>query len=60
MPQYKIHQYYEYRSTMTVEAESAGEAAMKAQDIIDKLLAYYVDHTDMEVCDMQGEVLKIC
>ena len=36
MSQYKVHQYYEYRSTMTIEAESAGEAAMKAQDIIDK------------------------
>lgn len=58
MAKYKVHQYYEYRASMTVEAESPDEARDKALDIIDKLPVFYVDHTDMEVHDMQGEVLK--
>lgn len=59
MPIYKVYQYYEYRASMTVEAENPDEARNKACDIIDKFPAHYVDHTDMEICDMQGEVLKI-
>lgn len=59
MAQYRVHQYYEYRASMTVEADSVDEAIEKAWDIIDTMPAHYVDHTDMEVHDMQGEVLKI-
>lgn len=55
---YKVHQYYEYRSSITVEAENPDEARNKVRDIIDKFPAHYVDHTDMEICDIQGEVLK--
>lgn len=56
---YKVHQYYEYRSSITVEAESPDEARDKVRDIIDKFPARYVGHTDMKICDIQGEVLKI-
>ena len=43
---------------MTVEAENPDEARDKVRDIIDKFPAHYVDHTDMEICNIEGEVLK--
>lgn len=58
MPIYKVHQYYEYRSSITVEAETPDEARNKVRDIIDKFPAHYVGHTDMEIHDIEGEVLK--
>lgn len=58
MPIYKAHQHYEYLASMTVEAETPDEARDKVRDIIDKFPAHYVDHTDMEICDIEGEVLK--